>query len=186
MSGPDPEEEAPRERLRLILLDAAADDPGLAALLGSGLVAAVTSARAEPRLARACRDAAVALLAGEGSDGVLVGRAAEVGAVRRRLGPDAIIGASVGLSRHAAMTAGENGADWILFGAPDRDLERATAMAAWWAPLFVLPCAVTGPISAGVVPQIAREGADFAALPKPVWTAAEARAGIVDAVRALP
>lgn len=184
MSGPDLDE-APHETLRLILLDAAAADPGLDELIASGLVAAVTAQRREPRLAQACRESGVALLAGEGTDGVLVGKATEVGAVRRRLGGDAIIGAVVGLSRHAAMTAGENGADWVLFGDPARPLAAARAMAAWWAPLFVLPCAVTGPISAVEVPEIARDGADFAALPKPVWTAADARAGIVAAVRAL-
>lgn len=173
------------EPLQLILLDAAADAPGLASLLASGLVAAVTAARREERLATLCRDAGVALLAGEGSDGVLVARAAEVGAIRRRLGTEAIIGAAVGLSRHAAMTAGENGADWVLFGEPARAVAAAQAMAAWWAPLFVLPCAVTGPISAAEVPEIARAGADFVALPKPVWTAADACAGIVAAVRAL-
>jgi thiamine monophosphate synthase len=36
------------------------------------------------------------------------------------------------------------------------------------------------------VPEIAAAGADFVALPKPVWTAADALAGVVDAVRALP
>jgi thiamine-phosphate pyrophosphorylase len=187
VSGPDHAiDAAPREPLRLILLDAAGDDAGLDDLLAGGLVAAVVAQRRDARLVELCRAAGVALLAGEGSDGALVAKAAEVGPVRRRMGAEAIIGAAVGLSRHAAMTAGENGADWVLFGEPGRPVARAVEMAAWWAPLFVLPCAVTGPISAAEVPEIAAAGADFVALPKPVWTAADALAGVVDAVRALP
>ena len=156
----DPEEPAPR-----LLLFATPGLAGLEPALAGGAVAAVV---VDPRaLAQAdvdaaiaaCRrhatawlgrgDAAVAKTAG--ADGVHLDDPDRVAAARTLLGPDRLIGVSCGLSRHAAMVAGEAGADYVMFGAlrdtPEREGELADTVA-WWSELFVLPCAAGGRLSA--------------------------------------
>lgn len=65
---------------------------------------------------------------------------------RRTLGPEAIVGASAGKSRHDAMVLAESGADYVGFGVPvtvkDKVGGRAKrdALAAWCAELFETPC----------------------------------------------
>ncbi|MEO1090199.1 MAG: hypothetical protein AAFX81_06180 [Pseudomonadota bacterium] len=68
--------------------------------------------------------------------------------------------AEVGTSRHAAMEAGENGADVVLFAATDGDApDVALDCVRWWRQLFVLPVAVAAePTSAT---ELAGAGADF-------------------------
>ena len=73
-----------------------------------------------------------------GADGVHLGDPAKVREARARLGPDRILGASCGRSRHAAMLAGEDGADYIAFGEAGRSTSRIarrppglSAAAAW-------------------------------------------------------
>ncbi len=75
---------------------------------------------------------------------------------RRTWGEAAIIVADVGASRHAAMEAGEFGADAVLFRGSDIEVYDCVA---WWSQLFVLPVAAD---SAGLpLPDLARAGADF-------------------------
>jgi thiamine-phosphate pyrophosphorylase len=68
------------------------------------------------------------------------------------------------------MTAGEDGADYIALGAPDRVVEeRLIELLDWWSDLFVLPClalALTGPEEAAA---LARAGADFIGAREAVW-----------------
>ena len=62
-------------------------------------------------------DSHVLLVERFGLDGVhLTDAARSVRKVRKDLGPDAIIGAFCGDSRHDGMTAGELGADYVSFG----------------------------------------------------------------------
>lgn len=88
----------------------------------------------------------------------------QVRTTRALLGPGWILGASCGLSRHAAMVAGEEGADYVLFGRPGEaapDPERLRDLVAWWSELFYLPCAVAlGTDPAGMERHLAA-GADF-------------------------
>lgn len=58
----------------------------------------------------------------------------------RMLKPGLIVGAGDLRTRHAAMAAGEAGADYVMFGEtgePQRDVLERTA---WWAELFTVPC----------------------------------------------
>ncbi|MFL5338078.1 MAG: thiamine phosphate synthase [Geminicoccaceae bacterium] len=99
-----------------------------------------------------------------GTDGIHLDRPEQVAAARGELGREALIGASCGLSRHAAMVAGEAGADYVLFGslgdAPD---EHVAELVAWWNELFVLPCAAAGRFSSETVQALVARGADFIA-----------------------
>src|SRR5262249_39651765 len=61
------------------------------------------------------------------------------------LKPQGIVGVGGLASRHDAMSAGEGGADYVMFGEPDPRGHRPTLDAivervAWWAELFVVPC----------------------------------------------
>lgn len=147
--------------------------PELGPVLATGAVMAVIAPPGLPGIGAAralCREHGIALLvageAGPEGDGVELDGAAGVAAARRRLGPDALIGAACGESRHAAMVAGEDGADYVIFaGAAALDLSI------WWSELFVLPCGVDlRPSDADPLPFVAA-GADFIAVLDRVWDA---------------
>jgi thiamine-phosphate pyrophosphorylase len=86
------------------------------------------------------------------------------------------------------MVAGEEGADYVTFGA---EPSAAADLCAWWSDLFVLPCAVDlrGVAEPEVEPPV-RAGADFLVVRDAVWNhpegAAAAAAGLrrrMDAAR---
>jgi thiamine-phosphate pyrophosphorylase len=125
-----------------------------AAALGAGDVACVEMAvPADPAAAKAAverlRDIAqergaafllrddAALAARSGCDGVVVGPGAYA-AARKTVGAQAIVGVTVGTSRHEAMEAGEAGADFIGF---DADAE----IVSWWTEMMEVPCVAAVP-----------------------------------------
>jgi thiamine-phosphate pyrophosphorylase len=90
------------------------------------------------------------------------------------LKPDRIAGAGGLRSRHDAMLAGESGADYVMFGEPDRRGIRPPFGAVeervkWWADLVEVPC-IGYAGSADEVRPLARAGADFVALGDWIWT----------------
>ncbi len=126
---------------------------------------------------RAAKDADCALLiendvqlaARLGADGVHVaGAGADLEAAIKRLKPDRIVGAGSLRTRDEAMTAGEMGADYVMFGEPRegaRTMSGAslTERVAWWAEIFETPCvAYADTIEAAG--ELADAGADFVAL----------------------
>lgn len=88
------------------------------------------------------------------------------------LKPKFIAGASGLVSRHDAMTAGETGADYVMFGEPrggERPAPEATLdRVAWWAEIFQIPC-VAFAAALDEIPALVRAGADFIALDEAVW-----------------
>lgn len=100
-----------------------------------------------------------------GADGVLLNRPGEVAAARRLLDRDELIGAVVGGTRHDAMVAGEDGADYVLFGTPGKTpadgIENLAAHVTWWTGIAVLPCVVAGRFTPDDVRRLAAAGADF-------------------------
>ena len=60
-------------------------------------------------------------------------------AARKRLGPDATIGVQCLLERHAAMVAGDQGADYIAFPVTAPTQEIALEVLTWWHETMVLP-----------------------------------------------
>ncbi len=99
-----------------------------------------------------------------------------VKAARRTLGADAILGASCGASRHAAMEAAEAGADYVSFG-PVFDTatkDRAGDPGAletlrWWAEMMEIPCVGVGGLTPDTVGKVAETGAEFACAVSAVW-----------------
>jgi len=94
----------------------------------------------------------LALVRETGADGSHID--GDPGDAREQLPEDAILGAGCGLSRHAAMIAGEAGADYVAFG--PWGTECADHLT-WWQAVMEPPC-VAWPAPAA---DAAGAGADF-------------------------
>jgi thiamine-phosphate pyrophosphorylase len=71
------------------------------------------------------------------------------------------------------MTAGEAGADYVLFGEPDKDGQRPSMEAIaerlnWWAELFEPPC-IGHATSCEEAYEFAAAGADFVLVGDFIW-----------------
>ena len=109
-----------------------------------------------------------------GADGVHVEAGpALVRTLRERL-KDRILGAGGLRSKDDAMTAGEAGADYLLFGEPRPDgslppLDAVVERTAWWAEIFETPCIAYAP-SLDAIPALVATRAEFIALSDAVWS----------------
>jgi thiamine-phosphate pyrophosphorylase len=176
--------------------------PRLAAVLDAAPVACLRLAlagsdetvlgRAADTIGETCRqrDLAVVidrhwkLAVRHGLDGVhLPDGARHVREARKALGPDRVVGAFCGTSRHDGMTAAEIGADYVSFGPVGAspllgDGSRAGAdLFAWWAAMIETPVVAEG----GLTPALAEsltEGADFVCLGDEIWSADDPAAAI--------
>jgi len=132
-------------------------------------------------------------LAGElGADGVHLGpQDMDVKSARSLLGPDAIIGYSAKASRHAAMEAGEAGADYVAFGAFYPTLTKTGATPAdpdllrLWQEQMEIPCVAIGGITVDNALPLLEAGADFLAVSSGVWQAEGGPEAAVAAFNAL-
>ena len=130
-----------------------------------------------------------ALAARLGCDGVHVGQSdAPLAQARKIMGPDAMVGVTCHDSLHLAMEAAEGGADYVAFGAffptttKDAPTRAELALLTSWQADMVVPCVAIGGINAGNVREIARAGADFAAVSAGVWAYADGPAAAVKAL----
>ncbi|WP_439924078.1 thiamine phosphate synthase [Nitrobacter sp. JJSN] len=199
---------------RLYLATPVVDDPSqmaarLPALLAAVDVAAVLVqlSAADPRtlisrikaLAPAIQAGGAALLldghadlvARSGADGAHLTGIEALQEALPSLKPDRIAGVGGLSTRHDSMIAGEAGADYVLFGEPDKTGERPSTDAiadrlAWWAELFEPPC-VGYAASIGEAQTFAASGADFILAGDFVWNdprgAAAALMDTADAIR---
>ncbi|MBI3703050.1 MAG: thiamine phosphate synthase [Rhizobiales bacterium] len=193
-SRPKQSEPRPAPRLYLVtprVTDATAFAGPLAAALAAGDVAAVLLRLAEAdersliniakTLAPVAQAKDVALLldgraelvARARADGAHLTGMAEFGAAFGILKPDRIAGVGGLTTRHDAMTAAEQGADYVMFGEPDAEGVRPTFSAieervAWWAEVFEAPCVAFAAGIEEVAPLVAA-GADFIALGDWIW-----------------
>jgi len=190
----------PASRLYLItpVLDDASFAPRLAEACATGAIAAVLLrlAAADERtltnlvkaLAPAVQENRAALIVtaeGEadlatiaargGADGVHVtGDPTQMRELRDRLKDGRAIGAGHIRTKDDAMSWGEAGADYLLFGEPRPDgslpsLESVVERAAWWAEIFETPCAAYAP-GLEAVGELAATHAEFVALGDAVWS----------------
>jgi len=130
-------------------------------------------------------DGHAGLVARAGADGAHLTGIEALTAALVMLKPDRIAGVGGLRSRHDAMLAGEAGADYVMFGDPDRDgrrppLEAVRERVKWWAELFQPPCVGYAAHLDEVAP-LAQAGADFVALGDWVWTHAQGGAAAVAA-----
>lgn len=103
-----------------------------------------------------------------GADGVHVASPLLIAPAREVLKTERIVGVGGLASRHDAMDAGENGADYVMFGEPRGDgsfmtLSALVDRASWWAEVFETPC-VAYASSADAVEPVALTRAEFVAL----------------------
>ena len=109
-----------------------------------------------------------------GADGVHVrGAGADLVAAVEGLKPERIVGAGSLRTRDEAMTAGEMGADYVMFGEPNRDAPTMDPQAlaervGWWAEIFETPCVAYADTIAAAG-ALADAGADFVALGEAIW-----------------
>lgn len=88
----------------------------------------------------------------------------------KQLKPHRIVGAGGLTTRDDAMTAGEAGVDYLMFGGPEADEapESVIERVAWWADIFNVPC-VGYARNLDEVRGLVRAGADFVALCDALW-----------------
>ncbi len=111
-----------------------------------------------------------------GADGVHIGQEDQsYNEARDILGADKIIGVTCKDSRHLAMMAGEQGADYVAFGSffpTSTKMTTSTAtpdLLTWWQELFEIPCVAIGGIKIEHASELAMAGADFLAVCSGVW-----------------
>jgi thiamine-phosphate pyrophosphorylase len=135
-------------------------------------------------------DGHVELVARAGADGAhLTGIEATQEALPT-LKPGRIAGVGGLKTRHDSMSAGELGADYVLFGEPDARGQRPSVEAVaerlqWWAELFEPPC-VGFAASPEEACEFAAAGADFILVDDFIWNDPRgAAAALMDAEQAI-
>lgn len=111
-----------------------------------------------------------------GLDGVhLTDGARQVRYVRKELGPDAIVGAFCGVTRHDGMNAGEAGADYVAFGpvgaTPLGNGEQVEFdLFEWWSQVIEVPVIAEGALTAELVAKFGPV-TDFFGIGEEIWGA---------------
>ncbi|MCK1627959.1 thiamine phosphate synthase [Bradyrhizobium sp. 160] len=113
------------------------------------------------------------LVARGGADGAHLTGLAALEEAAPSLKPDRIAGVGGLATRHDSMSAGEMGADYVLFGEPDAKGQRPSSQAIaerldWWAELFEPPC-VGFATSLEEAYDFAASGADFVLAGEFIW-----------------
>ena len=187
------------EGCRLYLVTPPRLDPGafaatLAGALDAGDVACVqlrlkdasddAIRRAADALLPVARERGVAFLMNDrpdlavacGCDGVHVGQQdSDYAEARRIVGAGATVGVTCHDSRHLAMEAAEEGADYVAFGAffataTKQPKSRAEPeILRWWSDIMVVPCVAIGGITVDNCRVPVEAGADFIAVVSGVW-----------------
>jgi len=123
-----------------------------------------------------------------GADGVHLGQGdGNIAEARALLGKDAQIGRTCHDSRHLAMEAGEQGADYVAFGAfydtttKPSHYRPAPEILGWWTTISQLPCVAIGGIFPENAAPLVKAGADFIAVVRAVWDHADGPEAGVDA-----
>jgi thiamine-phosphate pyrophosphorylase len=130
-------------------------------------------------------DGHVDLVARGGADGAHLSGIAALEEALPTLRPDRIAGVGGLVTRHDSMTAGELGADYVLFGEPDEQGQRPSMAAIadrlqWWDELFEVPSVGF----AGALEEVGvftAAGADFILAGDFVWNAADGPAAALRA-----
>lgn len=121
------------------------------------------------------------LAAKMGADGVHLGQDdMGVADAREIVGNECVIGVSCHASRHMAMVASEQGADYVAFGAfyptsskPKEKVEKwgipSPDILEEWSTVTNIPCVAIGGITAQNCAALVKKGADFIAAITAVW-----------------
>ncbi|GJL91029.1 thiamine phosphate synthase [Hyphococcus sp.] len=123
-----------------------------------------------------------------GADGVHLGQSDEsCKKARALLGEKASIGVTCHNSKHMALEAGEDGADYVAFGAffPTQTKAASTtadvSLLEWWSYATTVPSVAIGGITPENCAPLVRAGADFLAASSAVWDCADGPEAAVEA-----
>ncbi len=123
-----------------------------------------------------------------GCDGAHVGQDDMKAPAARKILGDLTLGVTCHGSRHLAMQAGEDGADYVAFGAFYPTMTKTPPAMAdietlrWWADVMEIPCVAIGGITPENCAPLVQAGADFLAVVGAVWGHKE---GAAEGVRAM-
>ena len=125
-----------------------------------------------------------------GCDGAHVGQTDMNAVQARKILGGLTLGVTCHNSRHLAMQAAEDGADYVAFGAfyptttkePPALAEVETLR--WWAEIMEVPCTAIGGINAENCAPLVQAGADFLAVVGAVWNHPDGAAAGVKAMLA--
>ena len=128
-----------------------------------------------------------------GCDGVHVGQTdTPAREARALIGAELTLGVTCHDSRDLAMTAGEDGADYVAFGAffptatKDAPTRADPDILSWWSELMELPSVAIGGITAENCAPLVQAGANFLAVVGAVWAHPDGpAAGVVAMNRAI-
>ena len=116
------------------------------------------------------------LVVSTGSDGVHVGQDdMPARQARGLIGPERTLGVTCKGSRDLAMQAGEDGADYVAFGAffpsTTKDVTNLLdpEILAWWSEMMELPSCAIGGITAENCGPLVQAGTDFLAVVGCIW-----------------
>ncbi len=130
------------------------------------------------------------LAVAHGCDGAHVGQEDTPAAVARKILGDLTLGVTCHDSRELAFAAGEDGADYVAFGAFfPTETKLAPTLAdpeilRWWSEIAELPSVAIGGITAENCAPLVQAGADFLAVIGAVWNHPEGPAAGVLAINA--
>ena len=110
--------------------------------------------------------------------------------LRETMGPDPILGAGCGVSRHVGLSAGEAGADYVSFGPLTASAIGAgdvveDALFEWWSEMIEVPIVAEGGLTADIIARLAPI-TDFFAIGPEIWGSddpAQALAALTSALR---
>ena len=162
-----------------VLIRFATNDPGARKKIVRALAAAVQS-RGAALLVEG--DAQLAIRAD--ADGAhLRGLGEPFEEARDALKPERILGVGGLKTRDDAMSAGEDGVDYLMFGEPTADgyvppLAETVERLDWWSQIFEVPC-IGYAAKLDDVAALCAAGADFVALGDAVWSDARGPAAAV-------
>jgi thiamine-phosphate pyrophosphorylase len=117
------------------------------------------------------------LVKANGCDGAHVGQEdMPAREARRLMGPDLTLGVTCKGSRDLAMLAGEDGADYVAFGAFYPSTTKTVTnlldpeILQWWSEMMELPSCAIGGITPENCAPLVRAGADFLAVVGCIWS----------------
>lgn len=130
------------------------------------------------------------LAVAHGCDGAHVGQTDTPATVARKILGDLTMGVTCHDSRDLAMIAGEQGADYVAFGAffptttKDAKFHAEPELLQWWSELMEPPCVAIGGITQQNCPPLVQAGANFLAVVGAVWNHPDGPAAGVRAMNA--
>jgi thiamine-phosphate pyrophosphorylase len=130
------------------------------------------------------------LAVAHGCDGAHVGQQDTPAMIARKVLGDLTLGVTCHDSRDLAFAAGEDGADYVAFGAffPTETKQAATRadpdILRWWSEIAELPSVAIGGITAENCAPLVQAGGDFLAVVSAVWNHPDGPAAGVRAINA--